>query len=334
MKILVVRRDNIGDLVLTTPVFAALRAHFPEARIDAFVNSYNAPVLAGHPHVDRVHSYTKGKHRDEGGAISGAWSRLRQLMSLRGEHYDHVLVATPGYRPREIQFARWLAPAHIAAFVAPGQNVAGVDEPVEFVPNVGRHQVEETFRILTPLGIYDAPPALHIAAKRERRAGPATIAVHVSARKASSRWPEERFAPLMRALHERFAAKLRLFWSPGTEDDPRHPGDDQKARRILEAAKGIPVEPCETRELGELIAGLAQCDAMVCSDGGAMHLAAALGLPVVCFFGESDAASWRPWGVPYRVLQPASRNVRDVTLEETLRACEEIFSPTISPART
>jgi heptosyltransferase III len=334
LKILVVRRDNIGDLVLTTPVFAALRERFPEARIDAFVNSYNAPVLAGHPHVDRIHSYTKGKHRDDGGAIAGAWARLRQLLSLRAERYEHVLVATPGSRPREIQFARWLAPAHIAAFVTPGQTVAGVDQPVEFVANAGRHQVEETFRILTPLGLSGEPPALRIAAQRERREGPPTIAVHISARKASSRWPEENFAPLMRALHERFAARLRLFWSPGAEDDPRHPGDDEKARRLLEAARAVPVEPCETLALGELIAGLAQCDAVVCSDGGAMHLAAALGLPVVCFFGESDATSWRPWGVPHRVLQPASRNVRDVTLGQTLSACEETFSPTISPART
>ena len=54
MKILVLRRDNIGDLVLTTPVLAALRQRFPHARIEALVNSYSAPVLEGHPDIDRV----------------------------------------------------------------------------------------------------------------------------------------------------------------------------------------------------------------------------------------------------------------------------------------
>jgi ADP-heptose:LPS heptosyltransferase len=148
--------------------------------------------------------------------------------------------------------------------------------------------------------------------------------VHVSARKPSSRWPEERYAPLMRAIHARNGARFRLFWSPGAEDDARHPGDDGKARRIVAAAVGIPLEPVETRELGSLISGLAACDRLVCSDGGAMHVAAALGKPVVCFFGDSDAARWHPWGVPYRLLQPASRDVADVSVEDALRALEEL----------
>jgi ADP-heptose:LPS heptosyltransferase len=131
----------------------------------------------------------------------------------------------------------------------------------------------------------------------------------------------------MRALNERHGARFRLFWSPGAEDDPRHPGDDGKARRILEAAAGIPVEPVETRELRALISGLAACDAIVCSDGGAMHIAAAMGMPVVCFFGDSDAVRWHPWGVPYRLLQPASREASDVSLEEALAAFDAIRAP-------
>jgi ADP-heptose:LPS heptosyltransferase len=59
MRILVIRRDNIGHLVCTTPLFAALRARHPQAHIAALVNSNNAAVLAGNPDVDEVHSYTK-----------------------------------------------------------------------------------------------------------------------------------------------------------------------------------------------------------------------------------------------------------------------------------
>ena len=53
-KILVIRRDNIGDLVCTTPLLAALRARFPDAWIGVLANSYNAPVLSGYPHVNDV----------------------------------------------------------------------------------------------------------------------------------------------------------------------------------------------------------------------------------------------------------------------------------------
>jgi ADP-heptose:LPS heptosyltransferase len=51
-----------------------------------------------------------------------------------------------------------------------------------------------------------------------------------------------------------------------------------------------------------------------------MHVAAALGKPIVCFFGNSDATLWRPWGVPYALLQPGSRDVADVSVDQALAA--------------
>ena len=71
MKILVIRRDNIGDLVCTTPLFAALRARYPQAHIAALVNSYNAAVLEGNRDVDAVYAYTKLKHRAPGDSAFG-----------------------------------------------------------------------------------------------------------------------------------------------------------------------------------------------------------------------------------------------------------------------
>ena len=60
-RILLIRRDNIGDLVCTTPVFRALRERWPRAHIGVLVNSYNAPVLENNPDVDAVYAYTKAK---------------------------------------------------------------------------------------------------------------------------------------------------------------------------------------------------------------------------------------------------------------------------------
>jgi ADP-heptose:LPS heptosyltransferase len=55
---------------------------------------------------------------------------------------------------------------------------------------------------------------------------------------------------------------------------------------------------------------------MICSDGGAMHIGAALDKPIVCFFGNSDSTHWHPWAVPYVLLQPASRDVADISVDE------------------
>jgi heptosyltransferase III len=84
MRILVIRRDNIGDLVCATPLLAALRARYPQAHIAALVNSYNAGVLAGNPAVDAVHAYTKLKHRNRGESWLGTLlHRFRVLRELR-----------------------------------------------------------------------------------------------------------------------------------------------------------------------------------------------------------------------------------------------------------
>lgn len=83
---------------------------------------------------------------------------------------------------------------------------------------------------------------------------------------------------------------------------------------------GLPIYAVPTSTLPDLIAGLSLCDVLVQSDGGAMHLAAALGKPILCFFGQSDAGRWHPWGVPYELLQPENRDVATLTATDVLDA--------------
>jgi ADP-heptose:LPS heptosyltransferase len=67
------------------------------------------------------------------------------------------------------------------------------------------------------------------------------------------------------------------------------------------------------------------------SDGGAMHVAAALQKPLVCFFGNSDAARWHPWQCRHIILQPESRNVSDLTVERVLEAAGALFTSSVQP---
>src|SRR6185295_3237706 len=103
-----------------------------------------------------------------------------------------------------------------------------------------------------------------------------------------------------------------------------HPGDDLAATKILAACGGGNVIPVPTPELATLIAALSLAQSVVCPDGGAMHLAAALGKPVVALFGDSPPARWRPWGVEHRVLAPGSRDLADLPLEPVLAAAREL----------
>jgi len=116
-KILIIRRDNIGDLVCTTPLIAALRQRFPEGWLGALVNSYNAPVLDGNPDLDEVFAYTKVKHRAGGQSVPGIlWKRLAMMRRLRAMQIDDVIIATTSPQPRVAMQARWLKPKRIIGF--------------------------------------------------------------------------------------------------------------------------------------------------------------------------------------------------------------------------
>ena len=324
-RILVVRRDNIGDLVCTTPLISALRQRFPDAWLGALVNSYNAPVLQGNPDLDEVFAYRKLKHRELGDSLLAClWARYRLITALRREALDYVVLA--GNAARAMRLARLLRPKGVVAGTA-----AGGSPDVAIEAGKG-HEVEITFSLARAFGIDGPPPAPSVfpgqtvvARMRSELAARVPgasrwVGIHISARKPSQRWPLERFAELAREIARQGNVGMLLFWSPGPQTDPRHPGDDEKAQRLGLELRNLPLVPVPTPNLGELIAGLSLCDRVICSDGGAMHLAAALAKPIVCLFGQSDAARWHPWGVPYELLQPASRDVRDIGLGDVLDA--------------
>jgi ADP-heptose:LPS heptosyltransferase len=339
LKLLVIRRDNIGDLVCTTPLLAGIRQRYPEALVSVLVNSYNRDVLADNPDVDEIHAYTKSKHRAPGVSRWQTWRQTwRLLMRLREERFDYAILATPGYQKHDLLFARLAGVRRVLGFLdRPGQ---GLEIGVIHATDESLHQVEDVWRLAAPMNIEGPPPDLKVVAQPARvqavrqamaadvagvdaRQGP-LVALHLSARKPSQRWPAERFAAFARRLHEQRGAAFVLLWSPGSAANPLHPGDDHKAAELARLLEGLPVHRHATGELAELIAALAACDAVVCSDGGAMHLAAGLGKPIVCFFGQSAPERWRPWHARHELLQAASREASDISVEQALQAFDRL----------
>ena len=324
---LIIRRDNIGDLVCTTPLISALRRRYPQAHIAALVNTYNRQALEGHPDLDAVHAYAKAKHRRAGQSrISIYWDTFQLIQRLRAQRFDYALLASPHPGANALRLARWIAPRRIAGYAEPSGRV---DLALPHGIAEAMHEVENVFRLAHLFGIEGAPGKLSLAvdpaALAQARAAVLAsglrgklIAVHVSARKPSQRWPAERFVELMRGLET--GAGFLLLWSPGPADHPQHPGDDEKAQAILRAAPELPILAYPTQELRQLTAALSLADCVICSDGGAMHLAAGLGKPILCFFGDSDAARWHPWGVPYQLLQTPGRSAAEISVAAALQA--------------
>ncbi len=345
MRILVIRRDNIGDLVCTTPLIAALRARYPDAHIAALVNSYNAAVLDGNPDLDAVHVYTKLKHRLPGQSrlriIAG---RFRMLANLRRQTFDYVILAKAGFDRQGLALARQLRCREIVGYVPDSHTPPAITRPVPPVDFDATHEVEAVARLGQAVDVGDANGPLHIYANRalaaqwlERistgEAGVMRVAVHISAREPSRVWATERWVRLLRETAAGEAVRFILLWSPGASTDPRHPGDDAKAATI---AKACQVVPAPTESLADLVAVLSHCHAFIGADGGAMHIAAGLGLPVVALFEnlESKKRRWYPWRVPYEMVVPATRDIGDITVDQVKHAWQRLSRRTALAART
>ena len=99
MKILLIRRDNIGDLICTTPLLRALREHLPEASISILVSSYNVEVLEENKDIDRTFIFLKRRHDNHGHhPLSVIWKRWQLKRFLRKENFDYILLANGGWR--------------------------------------------------------------------------------------------------------------------------------------------------------------------------------------------------------------------------------------------
>src|SRR5258706_2408544 len=134
-SILIVRRDNVGDLVCTTPLIDGLRALHPRAWIGALVNTYNEGVLAGNPALDAVFAYEKLKHRRTG-LLRNVFDTVKTLARLRIARLDYALV--PLGTPQALKLAASLKPERV---IAGDASYAGT-----------RHEVERAYALGASLG--------------------------------------------------------------------------------------------------------------------------------------------------------------------------------------
>ena len=150
MKVLVIKRDKIGDLLLTTPLLARLKAGLPRVETHLLANDYNAWVVAGNPHVDRVWVYRRVRHAGRV-SLGAAWQWIRQSLALRRERYDWVIVANGDESPRAIRRGLSLRGARIVARCADASKYSGLTDPLP--PDAASHEIERLLALLLPLGI-------------------------------------------------------------------------------------------------------------------------------------------------------------------------------------
>jgi ADP-heptose:LPS heptosyltransferase len=324
-NILVIRRNGIGDMLCAFPLLRALRKAHPAARLTVLADPANAEAARCCEAVDEVLVFPLRPR-----LVSGrTWEAWRTARELRKRRYDAV-IGVSGSFSRLLAQMVYGTGAGIRAGTLPPERVA---EPFYYSHYRVRYDASRTHQILAgaeilkSMGIDCDPNAIElrvsdaeaewarawIAAKLD--ASKPIVWLHLSNRRAESRWEASRFRELAHRLVNATDAGIVLARAP---DDPHFQPSEFESLPTDRAAW------FETGSFKQLAAGLARSQVAVCGDGGVMHLGAAVGTRVVAMFSGTEPEIWRPWGASHIVLR-RGEDVDLISADEVFRAVVEFL---------
>ena len=292
--ILVMRLYFVGDMLLATPVLEALKTRFPEASLAVLLKKRARAVLDGNPHVDEVLEYD--------GAARYHWPvwRWRLATELRRRRVDLAVDLTGDLR------SSWLMYAASPGFRV-GFNHAGcgflLDRRIPYV--AAGHVTDHLLSAVESVGATSAEPVPRLYLRDDERAAASALLAGIGidgapfavlspgANWSFRRWPGERYALLARAIRSRTGLPSVVTGSRA---------DAALAGRIVEESEGAARSLAGAAGLREFAAVASLARVFVGNDSGPLHIAAAVGTPVVALFGPNTPERFAPRGSPSRVL--------------------------------
>jgi lipopolysaccharide heptosyltransferase I len=284
----------LGDIVHGLPVLSALRRRFPQARITWVVNRAYEPLLRGHPDLDETLPFDRGAA--DKGICAAAASLAAFVADLRQRRFD-LVIDLQGLLRSGLMARVTGAPRRVGLNCA-REGASWFYTDVVDVPGGlgGTHAVERYWRVAEALGVGDAPLRFTVPVPDDARRFAAGL-LHAWPRPwlafaAGSRWPTKRwrpghFAALGRRAQSDFGGTI-VFVGAGDEA--------ALASEVRAGLNGPVVDLCGRTTLPQLAAVLERCDVTVANDTGPLHLAAALGRPVVAPYTCTKARLTGPYG--------------------------------------
>ena len=304
------KRDKIGDLLLTTSVLAHLRTALPGAELHLLANDYNAWIARGHAAVDRLWVYPRVR---DGGRLRpvAALSQLALFWHLRSERFHWAIAMNGEASPRAVRRTLVAGAARTVAFAEEDARYGrGLTDRLPEI--AGGHELDRMGALLRPLGVdaparwpeasYQPPPGdRSFVAQwlRGRALEPrAYIVLGLGARWAEKQPTAEQVVRWTEVWKSRWNLDTVLSWTPGARDDRRYPGDDAIVRPVL--ARGVAhIHPFQGT-IQQVAALLHDARTTVVPDSGLMHVAAASPGGVLGLFaksgGHDDPSRWHPIG--------------------------------------
>jgi heptosyltransferase-3 len=300
---LVVRTDRIGDLILSTPVFQAIKAKFPESHLSVVVSSYAADVLKNNPLVDDV---IIDDHERKGGGLGDFADLVRRI---RKGKFDVAILLRPTFRLAWVLYL-----AGIRYRIGTGYRFYQMllNRKIYEHRKVNlRHEAEYNLDLLRPLGIESQriPPRVYLTAQERQFAchtlgqlgitpDDTVVLIHPGSGDSSLNLPATKFAQVADRLTEELDAKI-IFTGAARERE--------LVDRISSSMRHKALDLTGRTDLRQLAAILEKSDAVISNSTGPMHLAVAVGTPTVAIFCpifSADPIRWGPYGEGHEVILP------------------------------
>lgn len=274
-KILLVSLSNIGDVILTFPVFDVLRERFPSAEISVVIGPKAKGLLADNPHVSRLYIY------DKRATLSEKW---RWLQSVRSQSFDMVVDLRNSMMP----------------FLVKGRIVTRPEFGCSARCHMKAKHMHRLSLVLDDVASSENRLALYISSQDEKRArdllkGHADyIVLAPGAADQRKRWPEDRFGEVLSYLTGQYKARVVIV---GDKTDAKI------AQGLLRNAPDGAINIAGETTLPQLGAVLKGARMALTNDSGIMHMASYLNTPVVALFGPTSPDLYGPWSSNRYVLQ-------------------------------
>lgn len=302
-RIIVIATQQLGDVLLTTPLIRAVRERWPAGRIDVLGFTGTLGMLSGNPDIDGTIEVRRG----------GGWKRILETIKMLWRRYDLALVTRGGDRAH---LYAWLA-APTRSGIVPLDSSSrwwkrlALDHVVD--ESADAHQVLEKLRLLQPWvepgerPRYVVPPGQRaLPADVLGSLSTAPVVVHVPSRWRYKQWPVQHFVALVGGL----LSDGRQVVLTG--------GPDAADRALVSQVAACGTTPqlldlCGRLDFGQLTTLLKQAALYIGPDASITHLAAACGTPMIALFGPTPPTAWGSWpqgasGPPYK--RRGARQVR------------------------
>jgi len=297
-RILLVRTDRLGDVVLTTPAIKAVRDAYPEAHIAMIVRPYTELVVRGNPYLDEVIIYDKyRKHKS-------LMASMRFAKWLKDKNFDRAIIFHPTNR------------MHIITYLAQIPRRIGYDKKFSFLltdriedrKHEGRkHERDYILDLLKALGIESDEKELFLPVPDKAskyadgllsgygiKRGEKIVVMHPGASCPSKIWPLERFAKLADRLISVYGVRVIVIGA----DDKKSAFCVNSLKKFMQKEAFFIIGGLDIGQLGALIKRGAL---FVSNDSGPVHIAVAVKTPVVALFGRNQPGlspvRWCPLGV-------------------------------------